>query len=428
MEIKTTDYDNFKCSVVAKDTPVVSVIITADLHASNSPQNTLVGELLTDLLLAGAGKYSRDDFLQAVAALGSSINVSFSQGRLTISLKSLAENLSKTLKLLEVAITNPTFSTSEYKRATKTVKNSLELYKEEARTLAEDALKRSFYGETDRHYRYEPVDLIKALNKIKLTDIKSLHKSFLTTFWFVSIGGNKKSVKTTLSLFKRLKKKPVVPKTNMAIAVLAEKSKKSKVLVELVSSKQNVEFSIGGHLPFVLGDKDFMAFTFGLTVLGKWGGFAGRLMSTVREKEGLTYTIYARTEGVSKTETGYWRILTFFAPKDAVTGVKSTLREIKKIYQEGITEEEWGRFKEILKTGEALSYDSLAGTVSLVHSALVSGIDYEEYKKYQKMLYEVSREDINKTLKQYLLPENVVISAAGPIDKKLEKELKMVIK
>ena len=72
-----------------------------------------------------------------------------------------------------------------------------------------------------------------------------------------------------------------------------------------IPSRQNIDFSIGAPLPITMHHPDYAPLLFGITVLGKWGGFTGRLMSTVREKEGLTYGIYAGTETFFNDEQGY---------------------------------------------------------------------------------------------------------------------------
>jgi zinc protease len=176
-------------------------------------------------------------------------------------------------------------------------------------------------------------------------------------------------------------------------------------------------------LPLHITNKEYYAFVFGLNVLGKWGGFAGRLMSTVREKEGLTYGIYARTETAGLTEFGFWRIMTFFAPDKALVGINSTLREIRTIRNNGITKTEYSRFKTILKTGHALLNDSIIRTASNIHSNQIKGLRFKDIEEHRKNMFNVTISDVNEALKKYLDPERMVIAGAGPVRSKL-KELK----
>jgi len=162
---------------------------------------------------------------------------------------------------------------------------------------------------------------------------------------------------------------------------------------------------------------DYLPFVFGLSVLGKWGGFTGRLMSTVREKEGLTYGIYAKTESVEGTEQGHYHIMTFFAPEKSVQGLTSTLREIRKIHKNGITQAEYERFQTILKTQQTLLADSLTQSIHTFHGYLMADFSIDEMHAYQNRLLTVTKKEINTALKTYLNPDKLLISGVGPVQK-----------
>ncbi|HEY4508429.1 MAG TPA: insulinase family protein, partial [Candidatus Paceibacterota bacterium] len=188
-----------------------------------------------------------------------------------------------------------------------------------------------------------------------------------------------------------------------------------KTTYQSVPGKTNIELYIGNTLPLTFADPDFLPFQFGLAVLGKWGGFSGRLMSRVREKEGLTYTIYARTDGVTKTHCGLWYIFTFFTPKDLERGIASTRRELKTIAEKGVTEKEMTRFKELLKNQFILAHESDAKALALYHDALASGISPEEIAVEYDRMQHLTKKQINLAIKKYLNPRALVISGAGPV-------------
>ena len=77
-------------------------------------------------------------------------------------------------------------------------------------------------------------------------------------------------------------------------------------------------------------DPDALALRVGSAVLG--AGFTGRLMSTVRDQEGLTYGIGAGISGTSDIfADGAWRIIASFAPQLLEKGVASTKRELNAL-------------------------------------------------------------------------------------------------
>lgn len=417
MNIKTITEDDLVVGLVEKTNALtVSIYLNATVCEQNGPTTTARLILFTELLLSGSKTYSRDEIQAKLRALGSSIDASYNSGKITLAISTLADKLKPTLELLKQILINPTFSIPELKRAKQTLINQLELAKEDARGLAHANLNNSFFNTKDNRYSYDPEALIQSVPSINQSELKKLHEIFLNRQWTITIGGNETSQSQTLQAIKKIKKgyKALIPEINNTSVALNDKP---KLILHEVKSKQNLELSFGAYLPLDLRSPDLAAFQFGLAVLGKWGGFAGRLMSTVREKEGLTYGIYARTEEISLNQTGYWRIMSFFSPKDVKRGITSTLREINKIHANGITKSEWQRFSDILKTGERLTYDSLTSSTVLVHNNLLLGRNWLEYQDYRQRLYHCTLKEVNQALKKYLSPEKLLISIAGPIAK-----------
>lgn len=416
MNIKTYTKQNFVFGEVRKPgAKTVSAQITSGRLGVNSPDLIATGLIYSDLLLSGSGEFSREEFELKLHELGSTISISASGTKVTISLVALDNKLKSTLDLLKLALYSPVFKPAEYKRAKQSLKNLLKEEKENARAISIANFKNSIFSSNSRHYVHDPETLIKATEKISLSEIKKFHQLFLDSLWTTTVGGSDSSVDLFIKFIEKAKTNTRVNLSTDTKAVFTGLQSR-QVITHEVKTKQNIEFSIGGYLPLTLRDKELPAFIFGLSVLAKWGGFSGRLMSTVREKEGLTYMIYGKTAGITVDEAGYWCISTFFSPKDSVKGLTSTIREIFKIQKTGISQSEWERFKVILKTGETLVFDSLKSTVNLVHEKLVAGMSWDEYQNFKNDLLSCSRSEINSVLKEYLDSENLTISASGPIE------------
>ncbi|MEZ4195517.1 MAG: insulinase family protein [Candidatus Paceibacterota bacterium] len=426
MEIKTTINDTISYGEVIK--PGSDLLIgklTSRYNLENTAHSVALGLVYTDLLISGSANLSRDEFQSKLNELGSTIEVSLDKKGLLISINSLKSNLKPTLALFVMLMSQPSFTLKEFKRAKQSLKNVLELSKEDARELALAGLKNSFFNSASNQYTHPPESLIKAVDTVAHSDIKRFHNLILESSWIATAGGDSYAIKSFKDTIKKLKKQKVetVAYANNTFIGL----KKCQAVLQEVKTKQNIEVSIGGYLPLTLKDDELPAFVFGLNVLAKWGGFSGRLMSTVREKEGLTYMIYGRTEGITATEAGCWRIATFFSPKDFIKGINSTINQIEKIARNGITESESERFKTILKTGETLVFDSLTNTTELVHIKLVSGISWEEHVSFREALYSCTRNQVNNALKDYLNTSSLTVSAAGPTSA-VKQQLKQLLK
>lgn len=410
VETKESETHSF-VSLLHKDAQTAVAYFSVDIHSSSSLELEVTEYLYQELLLSGTKKLSREAFLDELNKLGSSISVSLSDGVVTYVVKSIATNYRKTLVLFEQLMLEPAFKNSELERVKKTAKNILNDSAEDSRYISHALIRKNLYKKNDRHYTYLPKELLTEIDKLTTNHFVSLHKTIRSTYLRTTVTGDQKTITDTYSVVKKLSPKEVLS----PVAEQGQSKPVGKVVFEAIPSRQNIDFNIGAPLPITLHHPDYAALNFGLAVLGKWGGFAGRLMSTVREKEGLTYGIYAKLDGFYHNELGYWRIMTFFSPDKAIEGLTSTFREIKGILKGGVTDEEFTRFKNILKTQQVLVNDSASSRAAELHSFHQQGFSLEEMEMFKTRLLNVTKAEVNAALKKYIEPSKLIISAAGPI-------------
>ena len=420
MTVTTKTTEKYSFATVSNSTSgIVVAYITADLHkGGDSLSEYLPWFVLTEALRGGCGNLSRDAFLDKLNMLGSSISVSAANRMVTIELRSTAETFDKTAALLKLMLTEPTFAPAELKRIKSTLKNELEDAREDSKIHAELGLRNALWGNNDRRHSPTIDQLTASINKVSKKDLDSSLKNFRQTFWQITFGGSDEQAKK----FERVASSIQLQVAKATLQPQVALGKPARTVFHEITSRQNIDFAIGSILPLSVHGADFPALTMGIAILGKWGGFAGRLMSTVREKEGLTYSIYARTENFYRDEQGQWRIFTFFAPEKAIQGVTSTMREVTNIFKKGVTEEELTAFKRIVKTQELLSHDSLVGYTGKIHSYHVLGLSPNEIASLLNKQDELTVTDVNAAIKKYLNPKALTISAAGPI-KTVKKDL-----
>jgi zinc protease len=159
-------------------------------------------------------------------------------------------------------------------------------------------------------------------------------------------------------------------------------------------------------------DPDGLALHVGTAILGR--GFTGRLMSTVRDKEGLTYNIGA-SMGDDSVVDGVWEVSASFAPALLSKGVESTRREVSKWWKDGVTEQELAARKQ----GEIGAYFvSLSTTLGLAETILVNtqrGYDPTWLDGYPKALKALTRDQVNAAIKAHINPNTMVLVEAGSV-------------
>ncbi len=407
-------------SITESKSAIAKAIITVDIQSKTTLKSQAVDTILADAFLSGAGTYTRDSFLEAVNLLGASIDIDISEGRITFTLRSTAQTFQALLKLFAVMIESPTFSPAELKRMKSTSINQLHQAKEDSKAIAAEKLQNIFYGQSDRKFTHSIDETIEAVAKLSKKDLVKAHQAVLNHKWYITAGGDKTTISKITTTISKLKQNTNFTENN---AVHQPLPPKPALSLEHIASRQNIDLSIGLPLPITNEHPDYLPLMFGIAVLGKWGGFTGRLMSTVREKEGLTYGIYARLEGFIRDEQGYMRIMTFFAPDKVMQGLTSTFREVSKLYAKGITPDEFEKFKTILNTQQTMLQDSLGRLLADLHSYHFQNYTIDEMRVRKAELESITLTDVNRTIRTYLDPSLMSVSAAGPVHK-LEAELK----
>lgn len=419
MNYQITQNETYSLGVVpTTDLGIVIASITIDLHTDNTLHEQGLHLLYPDALLSGAGKLSRESFLSAINLLGAEIITNITEGRLTITIRSTTAVFSKILALTKIMLVEPTFAPTELKRIKTTVTNELHVKQEQTAVIAREQLRNSFYSQNDRRYTADTPSLIQELPVINSKTLHLYHKEIFTKRWTCTIASDAKCVQSFERLLKEVRKgNKVIPGSTTHEQLPIHRS----LVLKNVPSRTNIDFSIGIPVPITIHHDDFVPLSFALGVLGI-PGFAGRLMSTVREQEGLTYGIYAYPESFSGIEQGYARVMTFFTPEKSLRGLTSTFREIKKFHQRGVTEAEFEVFKNIFKTKQTLLQDSPFKQLSDLHTFNQNGFSVEEIKNFKDKLNKITRDQVNTVIKKYLAPSQFTISGAGPT-KTVEKEI-----
>jgi len=397
--------------------------ITVDTHQQNSALDQAIHHVYPETLLSGAGKLSRDEFLNAVNLLGASVSTGISEGRLTITLRSTSEVFPKLLQLVKTVLTAPTFASAELKRIKTTVRNELHIKQEQSSVIAREQLRNSFYEPSDRRYTAPDEDIVTALSEVDAKSLRTYHQKVLSSLWTCSIAAEGSSIAQFTKLIKVVKQAtaPMIETGSHSQHV-----PKQQFLSKQIPSKSNIDFSLGVPLPITIHHPDYVPVTFALGVLGI-PGFAGRLMSTVRDAEGLTYSIYGYTESFSGIEQGYIRILTFFTPEKTLQGLTSTFREIKKFFRGGISQAEFETFQTIFKTKQTLLQDSLLKQLADLHSFNLNGFTIEEMRQFKARLSTITRTQVNTVIKKYFDPKLFTVSAAGPVST-VQKDIQSFLK
>ncbi len=409
-------------TIVREEEEFVASRLSVDVPFEHTCHEEAVRMVFTEMMRAGCGTLSREAFQDALHTQGAQIGVSDSGSILTFHLQARNDVLKRVLPLFTTFINAPSFQTKELLRVKEYLKNAFALAREDAKGRSRDAFVNTAVSKRDWRFSYEIDEYIHAIEKVTRVDLLRLHKAIFERPWKHTCGGNSAMCALVTKNLESCRGKLSCPEE--CITTTVSSLEKTHISLIDIPGKQNIEFSIGGMLSMTFDDEEIPALTLGINILGLYGGFTGRLMSTVREKEGLTYGIYSRVEDISRYDEGYWRIGTFFNPQNTIQALQSTLREVRSLVHAGITSDELTRFKTIMRTRRVLEQDSLLRVLASTHVRHIGDIDDDRYAKYIAHIDALTLKEVNGTLLTHLAGKPIVISGAGPVSKLKSEILK----
>jgi predicted Zn-dependent peptidase len=153
------------------------------------------------------------------------------------------------------------------------------------------------------------------------------------------------------------------------------------------------------------------------------GSMSSRLFQEVRERQGLVYSIHSGVQAFRDTGTLY-----VYAATDAPNFskmLKSTLKEIRDLKKNGITEEELGRAKDHLKGSLMLSLES---TSSRMNRLAKHEMHFGSFLTLDAMLGAIGavhQEEVQALIGRLLDEDRLALTTYGPLDRRnLPRELR----
>jgi zinc protease len=392
-----------------KDVVVILGVLPAGdamAESGNVAVPTLSGMML-DRGTKALDKFAISEKLDNVGA-----EISFTVGvqSLEIRAKCLKKDLALIIGTIAAELRTPSLLAGEFNKAKQQLVGELEASAQNSSAMASEAFGRAVFPDGHPNHPHTLNEYIAAAKSANLEEIKAFQaKYYGPAHMTLVVAGDINDADTQADIAKAFSgwsggqdylrsAKPPVPAPSEITVPLADKPS----VTVLLGQASGLRYS----------DPDSLALHVGTAILGQ--GFTGRLMSTVRDKEGLTYNIGARL-GDDSIVDGVWEVSASFAPALLAKGVESTRREVSKWWKDGVTEQELA----LRKQGETGAYFvSLSTTLGLAETILVNaqrGYDPSWLDGFPKAVKALTRDQVNAAIKAHINPNTMVLVEAGSV-------------
>lgn len=351
----------------------------------------IVPGLTAELLDAGTAKKNKSVIREALAARGISLSFSSSGDRTSFSGHCFPEDLAVLLATVSECLRDAHFPESEMKNVKARALGTLAEEKSDTRSQTERAFSALLYDPRHVNYVRSITDMEKSVATVRRSHLQQFKKMLGEGGFVLAITGDVEvaTVRTTVEkAFRTLgpgTKSAPVKQANKKNPVIAEK------LIP-IADKANIDVLLGAALPLTVHDHLYHPMKVLAEMLG--GGFASHLMQTIRERDGLTYGVYARLSGFDAGATGSFKIWATFSPDRYEESVAKLRSEVNSFFSRGLTEEALRRKKEEIIGSYLIALSTTQNLANTLHTIGALGFDLSYLTEFPAIIRAVSLNDI----------------------------------
>jgi zinc protease len=354
---------------------------------------------------------------EAWADLGASFNASASSDRMSFSLRSLTypDLLPKAVALAARQLGEPSFPQHVWLRDRQRMVASIKEANTRPATVAGRAFAASVYG--GHPYGNEVTE--GALASISIADMQALYARVIQPCRaVVTIVGAVTRAQADALVSQLLSRLPSASSATANSAVCPAFPAVPEVPPLTQPKDERLPFDSAqahvliGQPGFKRADPDFFALTVGNYILGG-GGFVSRLTAEVREKRGLSYSVYSYF--APALHAGAFTIGLQTRPDQANQAVQVSRDVLAKFVAEGPTQVELKAAKDNLIGGFALRIDSNAKLLDNVANIAWNNLALDYLDTWTQQVDKVTLADIKAAFARKLQPERMVTVVVGGV-------------
>ena len=373
-------------------------------------------DFLPSLMARGTKDLTSEQLADKLDELQSTLVASGGAGEATFLIQSKRENLTAVIDVLRQVLREPAFSETELEILKQRRESELEEQSSEPQALAPRLISQKLNPYPPGDVRHQPsmADELKMVKALDLEAIKKIYTNFLSAQAgeLVVVGDidQSETVKALNGVFAGWTSKTPYERISRS----GEQSPKPETIRLQTPDKANAMYFAGLLLPLRDDHPDYPALLIGNEVLGG-SGFASRLMSRIREKEGLSYGVMSMFRSSALDPRATFSVMAICNPVNAEKVVALAREEMERLAADGITQDELTESQQGWIKGAEADRGDDGKLASILASSLFAGRTLEHQAKLEAKIRALTREDVKGALRKHIVPAKLVNAIAGDL-------------
>ena len=393
------------------DIPVVTMNMAIKAGSTSVPADEPgLASITASLLAQGTTKRTASQISREIDFIGGSLSASGGNDFASASLRVLTRDIRKGLDLFSDVLMHPVFDQKEIDRKVKETLAEIQRQKEEPGVVANEAFDKAVFG--GNAYGRTNEDVAAYLPKLTRQDITRFYSSrYVPNNAIIAVVGDvteREIVPLLNEYFKSWKKKDLPLPASVPPPVI------DKTVVKKIDKNITQANIAMGHIGISRENPDYYAVLVMNYILGG-GGFTSRLMDNIRDNKGLAYDVHSGF--AAQKEPGSFMVTIQTKNESANEVIAETLKEIRRIRTEPVSEKELNDAKAYLTGSFPLKMDTSAKIAGMLTSIEIFNLGLDYPQKYPNVINAVTREDIQRVAEKYLHPDAMAIVVVADQEK-----------
>ncbi|WP_075090822.1 pitrilysin family protein [Haloferula sp. BvORR071] len=392
-------------------TGVKEVVTISGGFPCGAPGEEALAAFTARLLDKGTTMHDSDAITAMLDAVGATMEFTAADGNLNFSARCLKKDLPLVISLLGEQLRTPAFKKEEIAKERTQLLADTAQTRSDTSAQAAIAFSRAAFPAGHPNRDATTDETIAALKKIQRGELEAFHKK-----WFgpaaatLVVVGDVEPAACQAEVEKAFQGwSGGLPHATAAVAPALGSALDVKVAVP---GKESASVLLGQPVGLNFRDPDVLPLSLATAVLGQ--GFTSRLLSTVRDAEGLTYGLEAGMWG-DTTVDGAWEIESTFAPQLVEEGLKSVRRELEKWHDGGLTPAELAYRKSVLIGRHRVGLATTTNVAGALLATVRRGLPLSWLDDYPAQVSALTLEQVNEVVKRRLDPAKMITVKSGSL-------------
>ncbi len=368
--------------------------------------NNGIAHVIEHMLFKGTKNRSAKDLADEMAKIGGNVNAYTSKECTSYYGTTLSEHLPIAVDIISDMIKNSLFDDKDLKKEKRVIIEEIDMYDDSPEDLSHEMLQMKIWEDHPLGYQVSGTKkIVRSITREQILDFMNTY--YVGENMIISIAGQFDQEEVMELLEEKFGGIKCSFDNESTIIATPEYH---KIFYKKEKDVEQLHLNIGFDCISSLSEEQY-TYSVLNSILG--GSINSRLFLQVRDKSGLTYSIYSYES--SYMDTGLFQIYAAMNPSQSTTVVEKIKAIIKDIRKNGVTPDELSMTKEQLKTEIILGNESAKSRMNFNGKSMLFRARVITLDEMVEGLDKVSIEDVKNFANKYLDLSNCSVSLVGNI-------------